>query len=68
MGGVLGLGLGYALSKGITEMGGFGFQGMKWEAAALVLGVAVVLGLLASLAPAVIASRKNIVESLRFTG
>jgi putative ABC transport system permease protein len=68
MGGVLGLGFGYALSKGITEMGGFGFQGMKWEAAALVLGVAVVLGLLASLAPAVIASRKNIVESLRFTG
>lgn len=68
VGGVIGLGLGYLLSQGIESAGGFGFQGMKWQAAAAVLGVAGALGLLASVAPAVIASRKNIVESLRFTG
>ncbi len=68
LGGVIGLGIGYLLSTGIERAGGFGFQGMKWQAAAAVIGIATLLGLLASLVPAVITSRKNIVESLRFTG
>ena len=40
---------------------------MKWQAAVVVLGIAALLGLLASLVPAMIASRKNIVESLRYS-
>jgi putative ABC transport system permease protein len=68
VGGVFGLGIGYLLSLGIQSAGGFGFQGMKWQAAAAVLGVAALLGLVSAIVPAVITSRKNIVESLRFTG
>ncbi len=68
LGGLFGLGIGYLLSMGIESAGGFGFQGIKWQAAAAVIGIAAGLGLVASLLPAVIASRKNIVESLRFTG
>jgi putative ABC transport system permease protein len=69
VGGVLGLGIGLGLAKGL-EAGGaaFGFQGLKWQAAAVVMGMAILIGLLAALVPAVNASRKNIVESLRFTG
>ena len=70
VGGVLGLGLG--LSAGAKRWkpagGGFGFQGMKWQAVAIVLGMAAVIGLIAALVPAIVASRKNVVESLRFTG
>jgi putative ABC transport system permease protein len=68
VGGVLGLGLGYLLSRGMTEASGFFLQGMRWQSATLVLVIAAVLGFVASLVPAIIASRKNIVESLRFTG
>ncbi len=68
VGGLFGLGIGYLLSMGIESAGGFGFQGMKWQATAAVIGIAAVLGLVASLVPAVITSRKNIVESLRYTG
>jgi putative ABC transport system permease protein len=69
LGGVLGLGIGWLLAKGL-EAGGaaFGFQGIKWQAATLVLAMAAVIGLFAALVPALIASRKNVVESLRFTG
>jgi putative ABC transport system permease protein len=69
VGGVFGIGLGWLLGKGMVgAAGGFVAQGVKWQAAAIVLGMAVVVGLLASLVPALIASRKNVVESLRFTG
>ncbi|MFT3786440.1 MAG: FtsX-like permease family protein [Tepidisphaeraceae bacterium] len=68
VGGVIGLGLGKLLTGGIEAAGGFGFQGLKWQAALLVLVMAGLIGLLASLVPAIIASRKNVVESLRFTG
>jgi putative ABC transport system permease protein len=68
IGGLFGLGIGYLLSQGIQSAGGFGFQGMKWQAAAAVLGIAALLGLVSALVPALITSRKNIVESLRFTG
>jgi len=41
---------------------------LKWQAAGIVFAMAGVVGLLAALVPAIIASRKNVVESLRFTG
>lgn len=69
LGGLVGLGLGWLLARGIASASaGFGFQGIKWQAALIVLGMAVLIGLLAALVPAVAASRRNVVESLRFTG
>jgi len=69
LGGLVGLGIGFVLAKLIEAGGGgFGFQGIKWQAAVIVIGMAVSIGLLAALVPALIASRKNVVESLRFTG
>jgi putative ABC transport system permease protein len=69
IGGLIGLGLGTLIAKGLQAAGGnFGFQGVKWQAATVVLTMAAVIGLVAALIPATIASRKNLVESLRFTG
>jgi putative ABC transport system permease protein len=69
MGGLIGLGIGWTLARGISEVAvGFGFQGMKWQTAGIVLGMAIVIGLVAAVVPAVVAARKNVVESLRFTG
>jgi putative ABC transport system permease protein len=67
LGGVVGLGIASLLARGLIRAG-FGFQGLKWQAAAIVFAMAVVIGLLAALVPALVASRKNVVESLRFTG
>jgi putative ABC transport system permease protein len=66
MGGVLGLALSLVMARGLE--GFFGFQGIKWQSAAIVLMVAAIIGLVAAFVPATIAARKNIVESLRFTG
>jgi putative ABC transport system permease protein len=69
LGGLAGLALATLMSRGIMEAGAnFGFQGLKWQAAAIVLGMAAVIGLLAALVPALIAARRNVVESLRFSG
>jgi ABC-type antimicrobial peptide transport system permease subunit len=66
---VIGLILGIGLAKLLQAVGGaFGFREVKWQAAAIVLAMAILIGLLAALVPALIASRKNVVESLRFTG
>ena len=67
LGGCAGLGIGLLLAKGM-QSSGFGFQGIKWQGASIVLGMAALVGLVAALVPALIASRKNVVESLRFTG
>lgn len=68
-GGVAGIGLGWLLATLLAAVGGgFGFTGIKWQAAAIVLAMAAVIGIFAALVPALIASRKNLVESLRFTG
>ena len=68
-GGIVGLGLGTLLARGVIASGAaFGFAGIKWQAAVVVLVMAAVIGCLAALAPAVVAARKNVVESLRFTG
>jgi putative ABC transport system permease protein len=69
VGGVIGMGLGWLMGLGLQEVaGGFGYQSLKWQGAAAVMGIAIVVGVVAALVPAVVASRKNIVESLRFTG
>jgi putative ABC transport system permease protein len=69
VGGVIGLGLGMLLGAGMeAASGGFPFQGIKWPAVVIVLGIAAVVGVLAALVPARIASKSNVVESLRFTG
>jgi len=69
VGGLAGLGIGTLLAKALQAgAGAFGFTAIKWQAAVIVLGMAALIGLLAALAPAMIASRKNVVESLRFTG
>jgi putative ABC transport system permease protein len=69
MGGILGLGIGWVLSKGAQASAAmFGLQDLKWQAALIVLGAAAAVGLLAALVPALVAARKNVVESLRFTG
>jgi putative ABC transport system permease protein len=67
-GGLVGLGLGSLLARGVQAAGVFGFEGMRWQAAGVVLGMAAVIGLAAALVPALIAARKNVVESLRFVG
>jgi putative ABC transport system permease protein len=67
LGGCAGLGIGLLLAKGM-QSSGFGFQGIKWQGASIVLAMAALVGLIAALIPALIASRKNVVESLRFTG
>lgn len=69
IGGLLGIGLGILLSKGIAAAsGGFESQGIRWQAAAAVLGVAAFVGLVAALVPAIGAARRNLVDSLRFVG
>ncbi len=65
IGGLIGLVLGWMLAM---QLQAGGVQGMKWQAAGIVLGMAVLVGFTASVIPALIASRKNVVESLRFTG
>ena len=67
-GGVVGLGIGFLLARWMAAQGFFGFTGMKWQAMAIVLGMAALIGFVAALVPALIAARKNVVESIRFTG
>src|SRR5262249_21331564 len=69
VGGIVGIGLG-ALRANVSSGGGggFGLPPVRWEGALAVLVIATIVGLLAAIVPAIAASRKNIVESLRFTG
>jgi putative ABC transport system permease protein len=70
IGGLVGAGAAYLLTAGASAgMGPWGeMLKFRWEAAVVVAIVAVVVGLVSALIPAIVASRKNIVESLRFTG
>ncbi|HEY8746336.1 MAG TPA: FtsX-like permease family protein [Tepidisphaeraceae bacterium] len=68
VGGLVGLVLGSLLAKGLESVGIFGFQGLKWQAAVIVLVMAAVIGCCSAFVPAMVASRKNVVDSLRFTG
>ena len=68
-GGVGGLAIGYLLGRGLqASPANFGFTGIKWQASLIVLGMAALIGVVAALVPALVAARKNVVESLRFTG
>jgi putative ABC transport system permease protein len=68
-GGVGGLVIGDLLGRGLqASPANFGFTGIKWQAALIVLGMAALIGVVAALVPALVAARKNVVESLRFTG
>jgi putative ABC transport system permease protein len=68
IGGLVGLAIGALMAKGLHAVGGGLISSVKWQAAIVVLAMAAFVGLIAALVPALIASRKNVVESLRFTG
>jgi putative ABC transport system permease protein len=69
MGGLAGLGLGWLLARLLgTVVQGFGAMGIRWQAAMIVLGMAAVIGAFAALVPALVASRRNLVEAMRFAG
>jgi putative ABC transport system permease protein len=69
IGGVIGIGIGWLLGRGlVASSGGMIAQGVRWQGAAVVLGMAALIGVVASLLPAVSASRKNVIESMRFAG
>jgi putative ABC transport system permease protein len=68
VGGLIGLVLGSLLAKGLEQIGIFGFQGLKWQAALFVIAMAGIIGCVSAFVPATVASRKNVVESLRFAG
>lgn len=68
-GGLLGGLISFSVIGAVRSFGGF-FEAItpRWEQWLAVLLVAVVVGVVSALVPAVSASRRNIVESLRFTG
>jgi putative ABC transport system permease protein len=69
VGGILGIGIGFVITKVIESIAAFlGLPTLQWQSALVVLAAAVAVGFIAALVPALIAARKNIVESLRFTG
>jgi putative ABC transport system permease protein len=70
IGGVLAIGATILLTKGAAAgMGPWGEAvKFRWEATLIVASFAVVIGFASALVPAIFASRRNIVESLRFTG
>lgn len=69
LGGLVGIGLAYGLTRVMLIFNPYG-EGIpfRWEAAVIVAGFSIVIGLLSAMVPAWFASRRNIVESLRFVG
>jgi putative ABC transport system permease protein len=70
LGGLVGMGVTAVLSRlAAAGLGPWG-EGIKfqWQASLVVAGTAVLVGFAAALVPAIFASRRNIVESLRFAG
>ncbi|HEY7091068.1 MAG TPA: ABC transporter permease [Tepidisphaeraceae bacterium] len=70
IGGLVGIGVTYGLTHAAAAGAGPWGEMMKfrWQASLIVAAFAVVIGLVSALIPAHFASRRNIVESLRFTG
>lgn len=70
IGGILGAGLGYVMSVGMKKAmaGMFPFPLLDPLLAAVVVAVAIIVALLSAAVPAWFASRRNVVESLRFAG
>lgn len=70
LGGVAGMAVTFALTRAAAAgMGPWG-EALKfrWEASVIVAALAVVIGLASAIVPAFFASRRGIVESIRFTG
>jgi putative ABC transport system permease protein len=69
-GGLVGMLITFALTNAAAAgMGPWGdTMKFRWQAAAVVATIAVLIGMISAFVPAFFASRKNIVESLRFTG
>lgn len=69
-GGLVGVGVTALLTRvAAAGMGPWGeAMVFKWEASLVVAGFAVVIGVVSAVVPAYFASRRNVVESLRFTG
>jgi putative ABC transport system permease protein len=70
IGGLLGMAITWLLTRAAAAaMGPWGeTMQFRWQASLIVAAMAILIGLLAALAPAWFASRRNIVESLRFVG
>ncbi len=70
IGGLLGMLVTFLLTRAAAAgLGPWGeMMKFRWEASVIVAIFAVVIGLVSALVPAFFASRRNIVESLRFTG
>jgi putative ABC transport system permease protein len=64
-GGVIGMGLGYAIAYAVSTYFGF-LPGFQWYIFALAIGVSLVVGLLFGAWPAVKAARKDPIEALRY--
>lgn len=67
-GGLAGISLAYALLQGMSGSGFLDAVTVRSSTVSITLTVALLVGLLSAVAPAILASRKNIVESLRFVG
>ena len=70
LGGLLGMGVTAGLTRAAAAgMGPWGemFK-FRWEAAAVVTTLAIVIGVVSAFVPAYFAARRNIVDSIRFTG
>ncbi|MBC8106532.1 MAG: ABC transporter permease [Anaerolineae bacterium] len=70
IGGLVGMAITFGLtSAAAAGMGPWGdSMRFRWEASLVVAGTAVLIGLVSAFVPAYFASRRNIVESLRFVG
>ena len=70
LGGLTGMAVTYALTRAAAAgMGPWGeMMKFRWEASVIVAAFAVVIGFASAIVPALFASRRGIVESVRFTG
>jgi putative ABC transport system permease protein len=70
IGGLVGMAATWALGRAAAAgMGPWGdAMQLRWQAFVIVATLAVIVGLVSALVPAIFASRRNIVESLRFAG
>lgn len=70
IGGLLGMLVTYLLTQGAAKGAGPWGEMFKfhWQASAIVAAVAVLIGLVSAFVPAYFAGKRNIVESVRFTG
>lgn len=64
-GGVIGLGVGFAIAYGVSTLYGF-LPGFSWYIVAVAIGVSLVVGLLFGAWPAIKAARKDPIEALRY--